>query len=501
MRAATIFAQSLWAAGNLTTAARFSHALRDPVSMQTAWLMRRLTADANSVFGREHDFHAIQSYRDYARNVPLRDWTGFSSWIDRIQTGERGVLGMEAVSHLVPTSGSSGARKLIPFTPCLHRSFADAVGAWMFDLTCLEPGILGGPAYWSISPLVDEASEPTGAVPVGFADDAEYLGSWKAKMARFVMAVPSEIRHERDTNMFWKRTAASLLSHGKLRLISVWHPSFFGLIQDVIEREWNGLLDLIDKKRAAELQTVGPGDPSGWWRALRVISCWGDMAAEPGMREIARRFPRCRVQAKGLLATEAVVTIPWRGFYPLAITSHFFEFLTEQGDVLVSHELESGKRYEVVVTNGGGLWRYRLGDMVECDGFCGRTPTLRFLGRAGNVSDLCGEKLSEAFVAECFADLWPRGDDRPVDVYLRAKSKSAAPGLPGYDLVVASPVDEKWAESLDSLLRRNPHYDLARRLGQLRPPCLCVDPNIGVLGNEGDHRRLGDIKPMVLVRD
>jgi hypothetical protein len=152
-----------------------------------------------------------------------------------------------------------------------------------------------------------------------------------------------------------------------------------------------------------------------------------------------------------------------------------------------------------VVTNGGGLWRYRLGDMVECDGFCGRTPTLRFLGRAGNVSDLCGEKLSEAFVAECFSDLWPGGEERPVVAYLRAHSD--AKGTPGYDLVVASPVDVERAESLESLLRRNPHYDLARRLGQLRPVCLRVDPDVRVLRKEGDHRRMGDIKPLVLVRE
>lgn len=499
MRAATLIAQGLWAVGNLTAAACYARALRSPEEAQGQWLARRLAADADSVFGREHDFRAIRDNREFARKVPMREWSGFSPWINRIQAGERGVLGMEPVSHLAPTSGSSGARKLIPFTPALHGAFADAVGAWMFDLTRLEPGILGGSAYWSISPLAGDESAERGAVPVGFADDADYLGGWKARLARLVMAAPAELRHERDIGIFWKRTAACLLARRDLRLISVWHPSFLRLIEDAILRDWHDLLDELGKSRAAELRRAGPRNPVGWWPALRVISCWGDMAAEPGMREIARRFPRCRVQPKGLLATEAVVTIPWRGMYPLAVTSHFFEFVSAQGDVLLANELERGKPYEVVVTNGGGLWRYRLGDMVECDGFCGSTPTLRFLGRAGNVSDLCGEKLSEAFVAKCFADLWPGGEERPVEAYLLAQLD--AHGTPGYHLVVANPVDEKRAQSLDSLLRRNPHYDLARRLGQLRSVCLRVDPNLRVLGKEGDHRRLGDIKPLVLVRE
>jgi hypothetical protein len=499
MGAATIIAQGLWAAGNLAAAARFARALRDPERAQSAWLARRLAADADSVFGREHDFPAIRSYHDFARKVPMRDWSGFSPWIDRIRAGEHGVLGSEPVSHLAPTSGSSGARKLIPFTPSLHRAFAGAVGAWMFDLTILEPGILGGSAYWSISPVAGGETAVPGAVPVGFADDAEYLGSWQAKLARLVMAVPAGLRHEKDSGNFWKRTAACLLAHRDLRLISVWHPSFLGLIQAAVEREWDEILGLLDRGRAAELRRVGPQSPSGWWPSLRVVSCWGDMAAGPGMREIVRQYPRCRVQPKGLLATEAVVTIPWRGTYPLAVTSHFFEFLSDHGDVMRAHELERGQTYEMVVTNGGGLWRYRLGDMVACDGYCAGVPTLRFLGRAGNVSDLCGEKLTETFVAECFSALWPVGKDRPLVAYLHARP--GGDGGSGYDLIVASPMDKQLVELLDSLLRANPHYDLARRLGQLRPLRLHLDPAAGVLGGGGDPRRLGDIKPLVLVSE
>lgn len=489
-------AQVLWAAGNLPSAARFARALKEPEQAQSAWLMRRLRADAGSAFGREHDFRSMANRSDFARKVPLRNWDEFSLWIERIRAGERGVLGMEPVSHLAPTSGSSGARKLIPFTPTLHRAFASAVGAWMCDLTCLEPGILGGPAYWSLSPLAGDESTAPGEVPVGFADDAEYLGGWKARLARQLMAVPADLRHERDPEAFWLRTATCLLARRDLRLISVWHPSFLGLILDAAGRHWTRILEGMEKRRAAELRRIGPDNPAEWWPALRVISCWGDLAAEPGMRELARRFPGCRVQPKGLLATEAVVTIPWRGRYPLAVTSHFFEFLTADGDVLSAHELERGKTYEVVATNGGGLWRYRLGDKVECDGFCGFTPTLRFLGRAGNVSDVCGEKLSEPFVAECLAALWPGGVGRPSAAYLRPCR--SAKGDHGYVLVVDRPVDESLAERLDGSLRRNPHYDLARRLGQLRSLRIQMNPTAGTPGSEPDHRRLGDIKPLVL---
>ncbi|MCU0778715.1 MAG: GH3 auxin-responsive promoter family protein, partial [Akkermansiaceae bacterium] len=446
MNLPSVFAQVLWAAGNLPSAARFARALKQPEQAQSGWLMRRLCADADSVFGREHDFRSVRNRRDFVRKVPLRDWSGFSPWIERIRTGEQSVLGMEPVTRMAPTSGSSGARKLIPFTASLHQSFAIAVGAWMADLTRLEPGILGGPAYWSISPLTADESVAPGEPPVGFADDAEYLGGWKAGLVRHLMAVPRDIVHERDPQVFWRRTAACLLARRDLRLISVWHPSFLELILGAAATHWDGILESIEKRRATMLRRIGPENPAAWWPALRVISCWGDQAAEPGMRELGGRFPKCRVQPKGLLATEAVVTIPWQGRHPLAVSSHFFEFLTDDGGLLAAHELERGRAYEVVVTNGGGLWRYRLGDRVECDGFCGATPTLRFLGRAGNVSDLCGEKLSEPFVAECFMALWPDGVGRPATAFLRPCR--FAGGKHGYLLVVDRPVDEALAERL-----------------------------------------------------
>src|SRR6185369_1456475 len=98
------------------------------------------------------------------------------------------------------------------------------------------------------------------------------------------------------------------------------------------------------------------------------------------------------IQSKGLLATEAFVSIPWEAQHPVAVMSHFFEFASANGEILLAHELRHGETYSVIVTTAGGLWRYRLGDLVEVDGLAAATPSLRFLGRGTSVTDLCGEK-------------------------------------------------------------------------------------------------------------
>src|SRR5262249_25945009 len=99
----------------------------------------------------------------------------------------------------------------------------------------------------------------------------------------------------------------------------------------------------------------------------------------------------------------------------LALRSHFFEFgewpqePTEPPDkIRLAHELEVGRCYEVIVTTGGGLYRYRLGDLVEVTGFENECPLIRLVGRADRRTDLVGEKLSELHVQSVLQRVFAR---------------------------------------------------------------------------------------------
>lgn len=517
MKPLAALANSLWIASGLRSSRRFTRALHAPAAAQARWLTARIARDAGTEFGRQHDFATLSTPADFAQRVPLSDAGDVARWIPRIQRGEQDLLTADRVTHLAPTSGSTGARKLVPFTASLRASFAAAVSPWMVDLARARPPLLGGPAYWSVSPLTetDHDADATHAVPTGFADDADYLGGWAAALVRQALAVPAAVRHVRDEQAFFALTLLALLRQRELRLVSVWHPSFLQLLVEAAAPHWDALLEAIavgtapwldaippahrdawratpDRTRASELRRIGAHDWPRWWPALQVVSCWGDQAAAPGCAALAAALPQVLVQSKGLLATEAVVTVPAHGAYPLAVTSHFFEFLDARGDIRLAHELERGAAYEVIVTNGGGLWRYRLGDLVACTGHLGATPSLRFLGRTGNTSDLRGEKLSEPFVAECLRALWQDGG-APALAELHAVAGDVTAR---YELHVPHAVHAGAARRLDALLRANPHYDLARRLGQLAPVQVLVTPSIGAAAS---GVRLGDRKPRTLV--
>lgn len=512
-------ANSLWLASGLPATIRFHRALESTEAVQARWLRGTLVRHADTEFGRAHEFRAIHDAEDFARRVPLSTYEDVEPYVARIVSGARDVLARGPVTHLAPTSGSTGARKLVPFPPSLTAAFNTAVVPWMMDLVRQRPGLVGGPAYWSISPLADDVVEQT-AVPIGFADDADYLGGSRAWLVRQAMAVPSSVRFVRDTSAFWRLTLLSLLRQRDLRLISIWHPSFMELLTEAAVPVWNDLIQAVrsgqnpwidalpkpdsawearpDPERAAELARIGPYDWPAWWPELQVMSCWGEQAAEPGWRALVRRLPGVLVQPKGLLATECAVTIPLGSDRPLAITSHYFEFLDRTGDVRGAHQLERGRSYEVVVTNGGGLWRYRLGDVVECVGHVHQTPSLRFVGR-DRVSDLRGEKLSEVFVAEVLRTLWT-GDERPAVAALRPR---VSDGVAGYELLVSDEPRSSGRDlgaRLDAALGANPHYALARRLGQLSTASVVRVSDDARFDSLRTTGRIGDAKPRVLLQ-
>jgi len=492
-----------WAAANLPSWIRYRRALEDPARVQRARLAALVAAGRGTAFGRAHDFDGIAGYQDFARRVPLGDAGTHAPWIDRIRRGEAGVLTRDPVRRLVPTSGSTGARKLIPFTATLQREFNAAIGPWMADLVVAEPALMAGPAYWSITPLADSgAAAEESAVPIGFDDDAACLGDARRRLVGALMAVPASVRTATGLAAFRCTTLAHLLRRGDLRLVSVWHPSFFALLLEALATDWSAIVAQavrlgMSPRRRREVEAVDPARPHTIWPRLRLISCWSDAHARGAADALARCFPGVAVQPKGLLATEAFVSLPFAGRHPLAVCSHVLEFLRDDGRVVLAHELREGEACEVIVTTGGGLWRYRLGDRVVVDGFVGRTPSVRFLGRAGQVSDRRGEKLSEAFVASVLRAVFAAP---PVFVLLAPEED--VDGVRYVLFIEAETVADDTARRLDEGLRANPHYAWCRDLGQLGPPRVaCVARGaFAVFAAHGiaRGRRLGDIKPTPL---
>jgi hypothetical protein len=512
----SVIANNLWLAASLPEWMCFRHAATRVEETQRQLLSRYIKDNAETDFGQDHGFSRLRSWEEFADKVPVRPYEDFEPWISQIASGKHSVLTAEPVNLLEPSSGSSGAEKWIPYTHRLQSEFRRAVAVWISNVFIEVPALKAGRAYWSLTPPAQHDRAQESSVPIGFDEDSAYLGGLARHLVNLTLATPPQLRGVTDMDTFWRLTLLSLLKCRDLRLMSAWHPSFILLLLRYLRSHWSNLLDDLasglstptlhiasDEARGRELAGLGPGDATTIWPDLAMISCWGDAHAANYLPNLRAEFPGVKLQRKGIVATEAFVTLPLERHRPLAIRSHFFEFQDENGSVHPAWSLKNRCTYTLIVTTGGGLYRYALRDQVEVTGFYKDIPSLRFIGKVDNVSDHCGEKLNEAFVADCLAAVFTGFELTPRFAMLALDNPDSSPG---YFLYIESPdeLPEEFAARLEEQLRRSHHYDLCVRLGQLRPVRInriadnAYDIYTAALVSKG--MRLGDIKPAPLSR-
>lgn len=507
-----------WLTSSLPELRRFRRDAVDLEGTQRKLLRNYLLRNADTAFGRQHGFRDIRGFDDYAKRVPARAYDELEPWIGRIAAGEERVLTADPVRLFEPTSGSSGPSKLVPYTGDLQREIRQAVAVWSAGNFLAQRDLLFGRAYWSLTPQMAVSQSPGSVVPVGFDEDSAYLGGMTQTLINRTFATHPALRRVGDMDDFWRLTLLMLLNCGDLRLISVWHPSYLALLIERFRTHWSSLLqDLADgvslaepalripgvPARASQLESAGCDDLYGIWPRLQLISCWADGYAAASIPQIRALFPGVTIQAKGLVATEGIVTIPFADKRPLAYRSHVFEFFDDGGQVHAPWQLEKDVGYFVAITTGGGLYRYRLGDRVKVEDFYHDVPCLHFVGREDRVSDYFGEKLGEDFVGEVIRDVLSQFHPAPRFAMLALDD---CLDRPAYVLYIE--VDGELLESLPQQLERelcaNLHYELCVRLGQLGKARVSriqgsgYDAYAGRLTEMG--MRLGDIKPTPLSR-
>ncbi len=547
---AAYWLNTLWTLKCRREAQRFQAATRSVRSTQAELLRRILARNQNCDYGKTHHFSRIGDPRDFQRQVPLSTYRDYRDAIAQISTGKPNVLTHQRVRLLEPTSGSTSGEKLIPYTRDLQHQFQRAIDTWIHDLMTCRPLIRGGRAYWSISPSLSSARTTTGGIPIGFDDDVAYLSRWEQLAVRHLLVVPSTVAKLPDMDNFRYATLLHLLRASDLTLISIWSPTFLAALFESLESWVDSLChDLrygtitwpvshIHRKplrevlrgagrtsnaqRAKELQAAWETAASmseffaHIWPNLQLISCWGDAAASQYLSQLQAFFPAVEIQPKGLLATEACMSVPLcdRPGAGLAIRSHFFEFHecdptrnTVSDQTYLAHELERGRSYRIVVTTGGGLYRYQLGDLIEVVGFENQCPLIRFLGRFDKVADLVGEKLAEAHVRDVLQRAFKACQLNPTFAMLVPRSKPA-----GYQLLLETSSQAPNSETVDRLrvhiesgLMENPYYRHAVEIKQLAPLVVALpEPSAPSYWKMYEQaclargQKAGDIKPTVL---
>jgi len=450
---------------------RFVAQLAEPGRVQAETLARLVAQLAGGRFGREHGLDGLSAgpglVDEFRRRVPLR---GFEALRDYIEPSPADLAGTTPLC-LLRTSASTGRPKLIPYTASFrdsikraHDVFTAAVlrdfptlplgssptprALGLYQLSTAEEAALGLPVDSYVSRLYD----------VALAEDPFFFA-----LPRALCRIPAAA--ERLFAM------ALVAARWDLHALRATNPTtlllFARVLADETERLCRALTDGMDgpsglrveadpalARRLSSLQR--PLLARDLWPSLQLLVTWRGGTCHLFEPHLRAAFGDVRIRAPIFAASEGVVAIPLAdadlGGAP-ALESSFFEFLPEPFDgedsVLV-HELEEGRRYELVLTSPTGMTRYRIGDLVQVTGRIGATPTFHFLARKGRTSSLTGEKLTELQVEEAVSVAATALGTRPVHFLLSAQFDA----LPYYVLSVDLGAAPPSAEALVELARR-----------------------------------------------
>jgi hypothetical protein len=165
----------------------------------------------------------------------------------------------------------------------------------------------------------------------------------------------------------------------------------------------------------------------------------------------------------------------------LAVDAGFYEFVPEEAmdaatpPVLLAHELELGRRYDIILTGDNGLYRYDLNDVVEVQGFHRAPPLLAFVRKGRDMTSITGEKLHLDHVQAAV-----RAAESLTGVAVWQFRLIPDVDACRYDLLIepraAGPIGaEAFTCAVDEgLARINVEYAAKRRSRRLGPPRLCV---------------------------
>ncbi|MBQ7100313.1 MAG: GH3 auxin-responsive promoter family protein [Clostridia bacterium] len=180
---------------------------------------------------------------------------------------------------------------------------------------------------------------------------------------------------------------------------------------------------------------------------------------------------------------------------------------TETPKTLLLNELEVGKKYEMVVTNSSGLYRYRMEDIVQVTRMHNNTPVIEFLYRRNLSMNVANEKTTTAMVDFAAKQVFEKTGNEFVGYSFYPDFSTNPPRYCMLTEIKGDISEEKRQEMIEVLDEElkgvNEKYFKYRRWGMLnRPEILILKPDTywdyrENLRNQGVH--LNQIKPVTVI--
>ncbi|MEA4925227.1 MAG: GH3 auxin-responsive promoter family protein [Syntrophomonadaceae bacterium] len=405
----------------------------NPMEVNERLLMQILQDNQDTEYGKKYNFAGIRSVEDYQKNVPVTCYDDYAGYIlDMIERNQQNLITSYNVIYYCETSGTLGQPKLLPLTDKSLEVFMTYNVDYLngFLLEKLGEGWLDGCCMSLIEAKIDTLKNGLQYGPV-----SSKMVSGARPYLKYLYTAPEEVMFPRpDTNTRYLHARFGLMDRN-ITGVSSSFCSYFLEIMRYIEKNQELLVNDIEKgsidesikmsaevrtslmekiapmpQRAQELRRIfaegfaTPIIPKLWPRLMYFdgvgTGCFSGYA-----RQLRERYMGNEIKffMWGINASEGLFSIPFElncGDGVLVPGSMFYEFLpVEAGDdfsqIVTMDKLETGKVYEIILTNLSGFYRYRMRDAVRVKGKFHNTPTIQFEYRIDQTLDILDDHTTE----------------------------------------------------------------------------------------------------------
>lgn len=317
---------------------------------QDAILKDLLKVGKLTEFGKEHGLDKVNSYADFKKAVPIRDYENFKTYIEKIKEGKHNILWKGLPIYFAKTSGTTSGVKYIPISkesiPNHMNSARNALLCYMAETgnTSFADGKL---IFLSGSPEL----ERIGGVPTGRLSGIvnhhvpSYLRSnqlpsyetnciedWETKLDKIVEETVNQNMTLISGIPPWVQMYFDRLTERSGKKIKQLFPNFSVLVHGGVNFE---------PYRAKLFESIGqPIDTIETFPASEGFFAFQDSQKEEGL----------------LLNTNSGIFFE---FVPVS------EIYNEDPTRLSLHDVKAGESYALIINNNAGLWGYNLGDTVK----------------------------------------------------------------------------------------------------------------------------------------
>jgi phenylacetate-coenzyme A ligase PaaK-like adenylate-forming protein len=436
--AAKLFAQKIYKKTQLWA--------QHPVETQKKVFLQLIKQAKKTQFGLDHHFDTIKTHEDFVNQVPIRDYEGLKSYVDKVVKGESDILWKGKPLYFAKTSGTTSGAKYIPLTkesmPFHIEAARNAILHYIHE-TGNADFVDGKMIFLQGSPILEEKY-------------GIQFGRLSGIVAHFV---PKYLQKNRMPS--WETNC-----------IEDWETKVNAIVEETFHKDMSVISGIPSwvQMYFEKLQQKG-GKPVGEIFKNFNLFIYGGVNYEPYRAKFENLIGRKVDSIELFPASEGFFAYQdsqnEKGMLLLLNSGIFYEFIksdefyTENPKRYTIGEVELNVNYVLIISTNAGLWGYNIGDTVQ---FTSLKPYRVIVsGRIKHYISAFGEhvigKEVESALQEAMA-----GTTIRVNEFTVAPQINPTEGLPYHEWFIEfenEPEDSvTFAEAIDNAMRKqNVYYD------------------------------------------